>query len=54
MLAVNISLTLLHDLLPERVHQDGVRVSGAVNDGQLTLGQFEMVSELAVELQTRT
>lgn len=43
--------TLVDDLLPQRVHQDGVRMSRAVNDGQLTLRQPEMIRELTVQLQ---
>lgn len=49
-----MSRAFLHDLLPQRVHQDRVRVSRAVNDGQLALRQFEMVSKLPIELQERT
>ncbi len=46
--------TLLSDLLPQRVHQGEVRVSGAVNDGQLTLRQTEMIRKLPVQLQRPT
>lgn len=48
------SLAFLHDLLPQRVHQDWVRVSRTVDDGQLALRQFEMVRKLPVELRQKT
>lgn len=35
------------------MHQDGVGVSGAVNDGQLALAQLEMVGELPVKLHDK-
>lgn len=44
-------LAFLHDFLPQRVHQDGVSVPGTVDDGQLALGQFEVVGKLSVQLQ---
>lgn len=47
---LDISLTFLQNLLPQRVHQDRVRVSSAVNDGQFAFRQFEMIGKLSIEL----
>lgn len=48
-----LTLAFLHDLLPQRLHQDGVRVSPTVDDGQFTLGQLEMISKLPVKLSKK-
>lgn len=47
-------LTLLNDLLPQRVHQNRIRMSRTVNYSQLTLRQPEMIRKLSVQLQRKT
>ena len=45
--------TFLHDLLPQGVDQDGVRVTSTVDDGQLAFRQPEVVRKLPIQLDTR-
>ena len=44
--------TFLNDVPPQRVDQDGVWVARAVDDGQLALGQFEVLGVACKELCT--
>lgn len=46
-------LAFLHDFLPQRLHQNGVRVSSTVDDGQFALREFEVISKLSVELSKK-
>lgn len=48
-----LTLAFLHDFLPQRLHQNGVRVSSTVDDGQFALRQFEVISKLPVELSKK-
>ena len=34
---MDVTLTFVHDLLPQRLDQHGIRVSREVNDGQFAL-----------------
>ena len=46
--------TFIDDVSPERLDEGRVVMTGAVHDGQLTFGEAQRVSELAVQLRAKT